>query len=81
MQNGNGAIGYKVADASGRSDEDLLASVFNPQDGQYIATSASRPNVIAQGNHRAMQLIARAMDPLNENINLDTEIFIHRVGE
>ena len=78
---GNPSISYKAANAGGRSDLDLIRSVFNPRDGQYIATYAGRPGVISQGNHRAMELIARAEDPNNDYINWGTRIFINRVGE
>jgi type II secretory pathway component PulK len=74
---GNDPIPYKAASAGGRDNADLLASVFTPRDGQYIATYRG---VIGQGNHRAMELIARAADPGNEGIQWSTRIFIHRVG-
>lgn len=77
---GNPANSYKVASASGRDDAELLASVFTPRDGQYIAVYEGRPGVIGQGNHRAMELIARAEDP-NSSIEWDERIFIHHVGE
>ncbi|WP_408630968.1 RHS repeat-associated core domain-containing protein [Micromonospora inositola] len=80
MTPGNGSISYKAASAGGRSDADLMASVFSPRDGQYIATWAGRPGVIGQGNHRAMQLIERAGNPNNREIQWDTRIFIHHVG-
>jgi hypothetical protein len=37
--------------------------------------------VIGQGNHRAAELLQRAEDPDNTAIELNTQIFIHRVGE
>ncbi|MFD6229463.1 hypothetical protein ACFWFZ_21715 [Streptomyces sp. NPDC060232] len=78
---GNPSIGYKDANAKRRSDEDLVNSVFAPRDGQYISTHTDRPGVIGQGNHRAMELLSRAEDPDNDEIQLTTPIFIHRVGE
>ncbi|MEU8804883.1 polymorphic toxin-type HINT domain-containing protein, partial [Spirillospora sp. NPDC048819] len=78
---GNPSISYKAANAVTRSDDDLMASVFNPRDGQYIATYTGRPGVIGQGNHRAMELLRRAADPNNDNIRWNTKIFVHRVGE
>ncbi|KIF00458.1 hypothetical protein PL81_41210 [Streptomyces sp. RSD-27] len=81
LERGNGTIGYKDVNAKARSDEDLIESVFSPRDGQYISTHVDRPGVIGQGNHRAQELLDRAMDPNNKNIELSTPIFIHRVGE
>ncbi|MER6333650.1 hypothetical protein ABT298_30870 [Streptomyces sp. NPDC001034] len=78
---GNGTIGYKDVNAKRRSDDDLINSVFAPRDGQYISTYVGNPGVIGQGNHRAEELLKRAKDPDNENIEMNTPIFIHRVGE
>ncbi|MFJ1838511.1 hypothetical protein ACIOJ9_32155 [Streptomyces sp. NPDC088175] len=78
---GNGVIGYKDVNAKLRPDEDLINSVFAPRDGQYISTHVDKPGVIGQGNHRAEELLKRAKDPHNPNIEMSTPIFIHRVGE
>ncbi|MFE6664900.1 hypothetical protein ACFVFH_15250 [Streptomyces sp. NPDC057697] len=78
---GNGVIGYKDANAKLRPDADLINSVFAPRDGQYISTHVDNPGVIGQGNHRAEELLKRAKDPDNQNIDMTTPIFIHRVGE
>ncbi|GAA2451460.1 hypothetical protein GCM10010433_61870 [Streptomyces pulveraceus] len=78
---GNGVIGYKDVNAKLRPDEDLINSVFAPRDGQYISTHVDNPGVIGQGNHRAEELLKRAKDPHNPNIEMSTPIFIHRVGE
>ncbi|WP_413752748.1 hypothetical protein NRF20_15265 [Streptomyces sp. R-74717] len=81
LTRGNPTIGYKDVNAKGRSDDDLINSAFAPRDGQYISTHVDQPGVIGQGNHRAMELLRRAKDPGNANIELTTPIFIHRVGE
>ncbi|MEV6147858.1 hypothetical protein [Streptomyces sp. NPDC051992] len=78
---GNGVIGYKDVNAKLRPDGDLINSVFAPRDGQYISTHIDNPGVIGQGNHRAEELLKRAKDPHNPNIEMTTPIFIHRVGE
>ncbi|MFE3947496.1 hypothetical protein ACFXPV_37415 [Streptomyces sp. NPDC059118] len=78
---GNGVIGYKDVNAKLRPDGDLINSVFAPRDGQYISTHVDNPGVIGQGNHRAEELLKRAKDPHNQNIEMTTPIFIHRVGE
>ncbi|MER6531876.1 hypothetical protein [Streptomyces sp. NPDC001508] len=78
---GNGTIGYKDVNAKRRSDVDLINSVFAPRDGQYISTYVDNPGVIGQGNHRAEELLKRAKDPDNKNVEMTTPIFIHRVGE
>ncbi|WP_329202181.1 hypothetical protein [Streptomyces sp. NBC_01435] len=78
---GNGVIGYKDVNAKLRPDGDLINSVFAPRDGQYISTHVDNPGVIGQGNHRAEELLKRAKDPHNPNIEMSTPIFIHRVGE
>lgn len=75
---GNAQRSGKLVNASARSDEDLLNSVFNPSDNQFIATTPSMPNTIFQGNHRVYQLLQRAADPDNLNITYDTPIFINR---
>jgi RHS repeat-associated protein len=78
MTPGNRQRPEKLVHANARSDADLLNSVFNPSDKQFIATNPSMPNTILQGNHRAYQLQLRAADDANKNIMWDTPIFINR---
>jgi RHS repeat-associated protein len=75
---GNPQRPAKLVSGTGRSDADVLKSVFAPTDGQFIATNENMPNVILQGNHRAYQLLQRAADPENTNITFDTPIFVNR---
>jgi RHS repeat-associated protein len=75
---GNPQRPHKLPGASARPDSALLNSVFNPSDGQFIATHPSYPNTILQGNHRAYQLLERARDPNNANIIWDTPIYSNR---
>lgn len=72
---GNPARSGKITNAGHRSDEDLMKSVFQPQDGQFMAVHASVPGTLLQGNHRRLELLRRAADPLSD-ISLDTPIFI-----
>ncbi len=79
MAHGNDFMASKAVGSNGLDDVDLIASVFFPQDGQYLATNAGLSDELGQGNHRMAQLLARAADPGNENIDWDTEIFINYV--
>jgi hypothetical protein len=73
---GNPQRPEKLIKANARSDEDLLNSVFAPNDSEFIATNPSMPGTILQGNHRVYQLLRRAADVENVNITYDTPIFI-----
>jgi RHS repeat-associated protein len=76
---GNAQIPIKAEDAASRSDEELLRSVFYPENGHYMVTDPNDPFTLLNGNHRMYQLIQRAEDP-NSSITWDTPIFINRGG-
>jgi RHS repeat-associated protein len=76
LRPGNALEARKTAAINRLSDQQLLDSVFEPFDGQHIATYRGE-NTIAQGNHRARALMRRADDPLS-SIQWDTPIFIRR---
>ncbi|MFC7586075.1 RHS repeat-associated core domain-containing protein [Nonomuraea antimicrobica] len=76
LKAGNPQYGGRAAGASKRSDAELLQSVFQPRDGQYMAVHPRYPGTILQGNHRRMSLIHRAEDPGSE-ITLDTPVFVN----
>ncbi|MFB9833005.1 RHS repeat-associated core domain-containing protein [Actinoallomurus acaciae] len=75
LRAGNPAFGTKVENAQSRSDTDLLRSVFQPQDGQYMSVQPVYPDAILEGNHRRRELLERARDPDSE-IGWDTPVFI-----
>jgi hypothetical protein len=75
MVPGNPQRAAKLTAGLARSDEDLLNSVFAPDNNPFIATNPSMPNTILQGNHRVYQLLLRAADPENTNI---TVVMAHR---
>lgn len=75
---GNPAVPWKVPAARARSDEDLLRSVFNPEDGIFMSTRPGRM-VMQEGNHRRAELLRRAADPNNEMITWDKPIFINYI--
>ncbi|HEX6468965.1 MAG TPA: polymorphic toxin-type HINT domain-containing protein [Streptosporangiaceae bacterium] len=74
----------KKAIVHARSDDDLLASVLDPErsDGKYgqPITVSEEDQFFVEGNHRAAELMARASDPNNPRIQWDTPIYIKRFG-
>jgi RHS repeat-associated protein len=76
LKEGNPVWEARAESASGRSDTDLIQSVFQPRDGQYMAVHPVYPDTILQGNHRRRELLSRAEDPTSE-ISLDTPVFIN----
>jgi RHS repeat-associated protein len=71
---GNEREADKAAQAVGRTDQQLLESVFSPSDTQRMALYPDG-RTLAQGNHRRYELLDRARDPFS-SINWDTPIFI-----
>ncbi|TQM01087.1 RHS repeat-associated protein [Actinoallomurus bryophytorum] len=76
LKEGNPSWKARAASASSRSDAELLQSVFQPMDGQYMAVHPLYPGMILQGNHRRRELLNR-VDDLNSGISLETPIFIN----
>ena len=59
-------------DLESLSDEELLQSVFNPSNGEFLVIN-SRTGSLVQGNARAYELLRRAANP-NSSITPDTEV-------
>jgi RHS repeat-associated protein len=76
LREGNPAWETRAASAKGRSDAELMQSVFQPRDGQYMAVHPVHPGTILQGNHRLRELLSRVEDPASD-ISLDTPVFIN----
>jgi RHS repeat-associated protein len=76
LKEGNPVWEARAESASGRSDTELIQSVFQPRDGQYMAVHPVYPDTILQGNHRRRELLSRIEDPTSE-ISLDTPVFIN----
>ncbi len=79
LSSGNPPRPGSTANANARSDDELLATVFAPRNGQFMATNPFHPSELAQGNHRRWELLRRAEDP-QSRITWDTEIFIKNYG-
>lgn len=75
---GNPAVPWKTPATRARDDDELLNSVFSPNDGIYMSTRPGRM-VLQEGNHRRFELIRRASDPSNDKITWNTPIFINYV--
>ena len=54
------------------SDDELLESVLNPRNGDYL-TENTRTGTLVDGNGRAIELQRRAADP-NSGISPDTPV-------
>ncbi|GAA4503413.1 hypothetical protein GCM10023191_056300 [Actinoallomurus oryzae] len=76
LKPGNPPRPQKAENSNGRSDEELIRSVFSPRDGQFIAVHWFYPDTILQGNHRRYELLKRAENP-DSSISWDTPIFIN----
>ncbi|MEV5747947.1 hypothetical protein AB0L00_09020 [Actinoallomurus sp. NPDC052308] len=76
LRPGNPPYKGKTARATSREDAELLRSVFQPLDGQFLAMHRLYAGAILQGNHRRYELLRRAGDP-ESKISFDTPIFIN----
>jgi hypothetical protein len=71
---GNPREPYKAGLAQSRDDDVLLRTVFEPEDGVYMRLYPDGKTLM-EGNHRRLELIDRARDPLT-TIKWDTKIYI-----
>jgi RHS repeat-associated protein len=74
LEPGNALEGAKAGRISQLTDQELMDSVFAPKDGGYMYTYKNS-DVLANGNHRAAELLRRAGDP-SSSIDLDTPIYL-----
>ncbi|WP_448329883.1 hypothetical protein [Streptomyces sp. DSM 41534] len=63
----------------GQGDEDLLRSVFDPDDPARSFMTVGGDGQMMEGNHRMAELISRASDP-RSSISWDTPIYIRGWG-
>jgi hypothetical protein len=66
--------------ARSRTDEQLLDSVFRPDDPNRTYMTVNREGTMIEGNHRRWELMERASDP-NSETTWDTPIYIHNFKE
>ncbi|MFF8546798.1 hypothetical protein ACF07Z_08005 [Streptomyces albidoflavus] len=64
----------------GQGDDDLLRSVFDPDDEARSFMTIGGDGQMMEGNHRMAELIRRASDP-RSRIDWDTPIFIRGWGK